>query len=79
MKNNIQVAVVGDSFVDILVPIGNQMPTFGTDLLARTAIKQTCGGSSCNTASHLASLSREIGWEVNLFTGTPNILPRFCY
>lgn len=67
-----RIAVVGDAFVDILVPVGKEMPTFGSDTLARSAIQQTCGGSSCNTASQLASLSQGLGWKVQFFTGTKN-------
>jgi len=63
---------VGDAFVDILTPIGEEMPKFGGDILARSAIKQLSGGSSCNTASHLASLTKDLGWQVHLFTATGN-------
>jgi len=67
-----RIAVVGDAFVDILVPVGKEMPAFGSDTLARSAIQQTCGGSSCNTASQLASLSQGLGWKVQFFTAIGN-------
>ncbi|CAK4069824.1 unnamed protein product [Aphanomyces euteiches] len=59
------IAIVGDSFVDVLAGV-ERLPVWGQDTPCHTPIQMQPGGSALNTATQLAHLH---GPQVEFFTG----------
>mmetsp|Transcript_18724 Transcript_18724/g.22955 ORF Transcript_18724/g.22955 Transcript_18724/m.22955 type:complete len:328 (+) Transcript_18724:80-1063(+) len=70
VKASFGVAVIGDVFVDILACVSDDLSNRGANLNCVDPICPHPGGSALNTASHLASLSRNDQWNLSLYGAT---------